>query len=102
MTAPPLTTNTRTYPATREGVTAALTALGDTADRVANTLAGAGYLGSPGESQECPVAVYLRDVVTPTWRVSIGAASAYVFPHGKVVAAPLPFAVRVFVDAFDL
>ena len=106
MPAPPLTTKPPTapptYPATREGVTAALTALGDSPDRVADTLAATGRLGEPGESRECPVAVYLHDVLSPTWPVSIAGATVTVWTNGHRVDVVLPGPVRRFVAAFDL
>jgi hypothetical protein len=98
MTALPITT----YPATREGVSAALAALGDCTDRVADTLADAGHLGAPGESRDCPIAVYLHDVLTPRWPVSIGNATAAVYAGGARLDVPLPGPVRRFVAAFDL
>jgi hypothetical protein len=102
MTAPPLTTNTRTYPATREGVAEALDALGHSPDLVAARLFHAGYLGAPGESTDCPVAVYLHAVITPRWPVSTGHGTATVYVNGARLDVPLPGPVRAFIGAFDL
>ncbi len=41
-----------TYPATPDGLTAALNALGDTAAEVADTLARAGFSGRRGDEDE--------------------------------------------------
>ena len=86
MTALPITT----YPATREGVSAALAALGDNGDRVAGTLDAAGHLGEPGECRGCPVAVYLDAVLTPRWPVSIGDGTATVYVNGARLDVALP------------
>ena len=102
MTAPTITTNPTSYPATREGVSAALAALGDSTDRVADTLAAHGYLGEPAEARECPIAVYLHDVLTPAWPVSVGDGTATVYCNGVRLDVPLPDPVRRFVGAFDL
>ena len=102
MTAPPTTTDVGTFPATRDGVSAALAALGHVPDLIAARLAHAGHLGEPGECRDCPIAVYLHAVLTPMWPVSIGAATATVFTNGSRLDVPLPDPVRDFITCFDL
>jgi hypothetical protein len=48
-------------PDLRDQVVALLDQLGDTRDKVAETLAGLGVTGKPDSSNRCPVANYLRD-----------------------------------------
>jgi hypothetical protein len=50
------------YPFAEEGLTAALAALGDTADAVAGTLTAGGWRGLRDECTACPVAVYLKSL----------------------------------------
>jgi hypothetical protein len=100
MPAPPILT--RTYPATRAGVADALESLGTAPDLIAARLFRAGYLGEPGECRDCPVAVYLHDVLDPHWPVSIGEATATVYVNGARLDVPLPGPVRRFIGAFDL
>jgi hypothetical protein len=103
MTAPTIHRTTHpTYPATRAGVAAALGALGHDPDRVAATLANLGYLGEPGEARECPIAVYLHAVISPTWPVSVGEATAAVYRNTERLDVYLPDPVRAFIAAFDL
>jgi len=59
MTAPTLTT----YPATPEGLAAALSALGATAEQVADILDTVGYTGQRKDEATCPIAWYLRAVI---------------------------------------
>lgn len=49
------------YPSTREGLTAALAALGGSGDVVATTLRMGGWRGTRGSCVRCPVARYLAE-----------------------------------------
>jgi hypothetical protein len=51
-----------TYPLTADGVAAALAALGDTPDHIADTLYAGGYRGHRGDECCCPLSRYLLDV----------------------------------------
>jgi hypothetical protein len=55
--------STMTYPATSAGLTAALSALGATAEQVADTLTAAGHTGQREDEATCPIAWYLRAVI---------------------------------------
>ena len=73
MTAP----TTTIYPATSEGLTAALSALGSTADEVAEILTVVGHTGQRDDEATCPIAWYLRaviptaeDVGSTAWRLT--------------------------------
>jgi hypothetical protein len=102
MTVPTVHRIDRSYPAAQAGIAAALAALGNSADRVAETLRRKGFHGEPGESRGCPIAVYLRAVLYPTCPVSVGEARATVRCASARLDAYLPDPVRQFVARFDL
>lgn len=64
----------QTYPATPDGLTAALTALGANAIEVAETLRRNGYVGIPSDESSCPVARYLHDAIPQADEVYAGVA----------------------------
>jgi len=100
---PPLHIVHPVYPPTGEGATAALMLLGTTAEQVAHTLACRDCLGEPGESCNCPIAVYLHRMLRPTCEVAVGETTVIVFaPDGAIHEVDLPGPVRRFVAAFDL
>lgn len=84
-----------------------LAALGDTPTRVAATLASAGVKGTPANSRECAVAVYLDAVVAADSRVrgvKVCKSEVLVERTGwwrRSVVVPLPTPVRQFIAAFD-
>jgi len=51
------------YLPTPDGLAAALAALGNTAEQVAETLARAGFSGHRGDEASCPIAWYLRSTI---------------------------------------
>ncbi len=81
--------------------------LGDTPSRVAATLAAAGVRGTPANSRECAIAVYLDAVVRADSRVrgvKVCKSEVLVERTGwwrRSVVVPLPTAVRQFIAAFD-
>jgi hypothetical protein len=92
-----------TYPATVEGITAALEALGDTPDLVASNLLKGGFRGEVGECSRCPVALYLQ-AQFPGWLVYVGTdhlLATEVADADSLVSVDLPGAVVEFVDSFD-
>jgi hypothetical protein len=107
MTAQPTTT----YPATADGLAAALAALGTTAEQVAETLAAAGLNGQRHDEVSCPIAWYLRDAI-PTAEDAYAGISK---PRGdgplyagirlvdarKWVDIEMPAGPAAFVEAFD-
>jgi hypothetical protein len=64
-----------TYSLSEEGVTAALTALGNDPDLIAETLRAAGCKGIRDDESYCPVAIYVR-------RVLLGADEVYAWQGG--------------------
>src|SRR5262249_15014617 len=68
MTAP----TTTTYPATSEGLTAALSALGATAEQVAHPLTVAGHTGQREDEATCPIAWSPRAVIPTAGDVYAG------------------------------
>ncbi|GAB3862889.1 hypothetical protein ACFPIJ_55205 [Dactylosporangium cerinum] len=93
------------YPATSDGVLAALTALGDTADAVATALLALGYTGRPASPAYCPIAWYLIDAVPEldTEHVEVGCDDAGLWnaPRGHAIDVDLPDQVVAFITAFD-
>lgn len=99
---PPGFPDPRQYPATDEGLRAALAALGDTPDAVASTLDRLGIRGRPGQCRTCPVALYLLDV-TGADPFVIGDLAALRTPEGALLArCSIPEPVRTFIQRFDL
>lgn len=89
------------YPLTREGVAAALAALGSTPDEVAETLHAGGHLGIPVECRDCPVARYLQ-AVFPGVEVRVYDVFVAVFPaEGDRFEVFLPPPVADLVELFD-
>jgi hypothetical protein len=115
MTAPPTGNHAGTapattrpaYPATWQGIRAALHALGNNQAGVAAALDAAGYRGEPGESTHCPVAAYLLGTLDagplqPDSPIAVGDTTVTVFRADNTrFEVDLPEPVRRFVDAFD-
>lgn len=84
-----------------------LSALGDTPEQVASSLADAGVRGVPSNSRNCAVAVYLGAVVAADDRVrgvKVCKSEVLVERAGwwrRSVVVALPTAVRQFIAAFD-
>ncbi|WP_157408664.1 hypothetical protein [Actinoplanes sp. N902-109] len=80
-----------------------LNALGDNAEDVAHLLQFGGWRGLPHNINACPVALYLRTVVTDVTDAAV--SSDYAMVHtsdGAEVSVDLSPAVAGFVLAFDL
>ena len=67
-----------TYPLSDEGITAALTALGNDPDRIRQTLATGGFKGTRDDESCCVVANYLRAVLPPIEDVYVWQGGAWV------------------------
>ena len=112
MTAPPARGDVGTFPATRDGIRAALDALGHTPTQVAASLDRAGYVGEPGECTRCPVAVYLLGTLDPATLqpagllidpVAVGDTTVTVLRADAIRhEVDLPESVSRFIAAFDL
>ena len=80
-----------------------LNALGENAEDVANLLRYGGWRGNPHSGESCPVALYLRTVVTDVTGAVVGANQATVqIADGDYVEVELTAAVAGFVLAFDI
>jgi S-DNA-T family DNA segregation ATPase FtsK/SpoIIIE len=101
---PPLVTvsSPRIYPATPAGISAALAALGDSAEQVANSLRRGRHVGTPGVLEACPVARYLRTVITGVTGVLASDGGMEVFTASDVVYASTPHPVATFITGFDI
>jgi hypothetical protein len=104
MTAP----STTTYPATSEGLTAALSALGATAEQVAATLTTAGLTGQREDEATCPIAWYLRTVIPAADDVYAGVrrhdhlyAGIRLIDATGWVDIEMPTGPAAFINAFD-
>jgi len=110
MEVPPIMTAV-TYPATPDGLTAALKALGSTAAKVADTLARTGYSGQRGDEASCPIARYLRAAIPDATDAYVGVvnpqhddsqrAGICLFDGTGWVDVALPSSAVAFIDAFD-
>lgn len=93
------------YPATSDGVLAALAALGDTVETIAAALLANGCTGRTASAAHCPIAYYLRDAVPDldAQDIQIGTDDAGLWnePHGYAIDVDLPWPVAAFVTAFD-
>lgn len=85
-----------TYSRDAAGVYAALRALGDTANDVADTLLAGGYTGARGDGCTCPVATYLRAIYRDVY---VEVLDEEIYVGDVVIATPEP--VRAFVQLFD-
>jgi hypothetical protein len=84
-------------------VSAALAALGTTPDQVAERLHAGRFFGEPAEAHDCPIARYLRAVLTSMAGVSVGESTvAIARTAGRLTTVYLPDPVRRFIAAFDL
>lgn len=97
-----------TYPATTQGLRAALEALGADADAVAQTLADGRHRGLRDNCAACPTAVYLLAVIDGVARVNVSRrfAAICIDPGLDPTIEPsarvsLPQPVRDFIDRFD-
>jgi hypothetical protein len=80
-----------------------LDALGDNAEDIAHLLQFGGWRGHPHDVNSCPVALYLRTVVTDVTDASVSSEQAKIHTaDGSDVAVNLTPAVAGFVLAFDL
>jgi hypothetical protein len=110
MEVPPIMT-AATYPATPDGLTAALNALGDTAAEVADTLARAGFSGRRGDEVSCPIARYLRTAIHGAIDAYVGVADPqhdnrqragiWLLDGTGWFDVPMPPGSAAFIDAFD-
>ena len=79
-----------------------LQALGDNAEDVAHLLQYGGWRGQPRDLHACPVALYLRTVVTDVTDAEVSTRHARVHTtDGTKITVDLPPAVAGFVVAFD-
>jgi hypothetical protein len=85
-----------TYSRDASGLHAALAALGDTANTIANTLLDRGHTGARGDGCDCPIAAYLRAVFGD---VHVEVLDEEIYVGGVVIATPDP--VRAFIQCFD-
>jgi hypothetical protein len=91
-----------TYPATNNGLAAALAALGATETEVAETLSRGGCRGRRGSSCACPVAIYLHAVILDAESVLVEATETFVhLDDGTKLDAATPEPVYAFMAAFD-
>ena len=80
-----------------------LQALGDNAEDIAHLLEFGGWRGLPHDLHACPVALYLRTVVTDVDDATVSSEQAKVHTTaGADIAVELPPAVAGFVLAFDV
>jgi hypothetical protein len=94
------------YPPTVNGLSAALAALGETVDQVADNLADAGHLGERGDTATCPVARYLRAVIPAADDLHVGSVDVSLWPptgHSlSYIDVLLPPPVVAFLERFDV
>jgi hypothetical protein len=67
-----------TFPLTPDGVTAALTALGNDPEHIRQTLSAGGFKGVRDDEDSCVVATYLRAVLPPVEDVYVWQGGAWV------------------------
>jgi hypothetical protein len=80
-----------------------LQALGDNAEDVAHLLQYGGWRGLPHDVNSCPVALYLRTVVTDVTDAAVSSEQAKIHTiDGTEIAVELTPALAGFVLAFDL
>jgi hypothetical protein len=80
-----------------------LQALGDNAEDVAHLLQYGGWRGLPHDTHACPVALYLRTVMTDVTDAAVSSEQAKVHTaDGADIAVELSPAVAGFVLAFDI
>jgi hypothetical protein len=98
-----MTTTTTTRPLTTDELTAALNALGDTPDHVADTLFRNGHRGHRGCDTSCPVAQYLTAVFPTAVDISVDTVEAIMFPPNSddSINVTIPEPVREFIYRFD-
>lgn len=98
------------YTATESGLTDALAVLGETPEKVAESLRSKGikghrfYPGGPGSPYSCPIAIYLHSVTGRIAQVDHEEAALGEEHEANIdwpVALPLPDGVKDFVEAFD-
>jgi hypothetical protein len=102
---------TTIYPATSEGLAAALSVLGATAEQVAETLTAAGHTGQREDEATCPIAWYLRAVIPTAGDVYAGVrhprgdrrlyAGLCLIDMTDGVDIEMPTGPAAFVTAFD-
>src|SRR6185369_4328853 len=94
---------TSRYPATRDGLTAALAALGTTPAAVADTLTASGdYLGRRESAWRCPLALYLVDVLgLSVDDVAVFGDAVEITVTDGTVSVDLPDAACAFVTDYD-
>ena len=80
-----------------------LQALGDNAEDVAHLLQYGGWRGLPHDVNSCPIALYLRTVVTDVADAAVSSEQAKIHTaDGTEIAVQLTPALAGFVLAFDL
>jgi hypothetical protein len=80
-----------------------LNALGDNAEDIAHLLQFGGWRGLPHDAHSCPIALYLRTVVTDVTDAAVGSGRATVHTSdGAEVVVELTAAAAGFVLAFDI
>jgi hypothetical protein len=80
-----------------------LGALGDNAEDVASLLKSGGWRGLPHDATRCPVARYLRTVMTDVTSAAVGSDRATAHTaDGEGASVVLPRAIAGFVLAFDV
>lgn len=79
---------------------AALAALGDTADDIAETFRATGMRGTPQDPHRCPIANQLRAAFR-TDGVNVASYAEMTMPDGRRARAALPAACLAFMNRFD-
>jgi hypothetical protein len=80
-----------------------LNALGDNAEDIAHLLQYGGWRGLPHDVNTCPIALYLRTVVTDVTDAAVSSEQAKIHTtDGTEIAVELTPALAGFVLAFDL
>jgi hypothetical protein len=78
-------------------------ALGDNAEGIATRLQFGGWHGLPHDARACPIALYLRTVMTGVTDAAVSAGQATVRTSGGAeIAVELTPAAAGFVTAFDM
>lgn len=81
----------------RDRLTIALESLGDTPEKIADTLERLGCQGYAGSAEQCPIATYLHEQGFEDVLIFPNSVSDMKFSH----LAPLPAAAADFVGRFD-
>lgn len=96
-----------TYPATADGLRAALDALGTTAEAVAATLEAGGWRGKRDDCETCPTAKYLQAVIQGFTQIYVDRSEVSLWLQANDtddepdVQVETPPAVNGFIGGFD-